>query len=307
LPDPRSLLDMEKAASRVLHAVSMRQRIAIFADAQATIVADEDLETAYRAEILRLPSEADIARELQRNVDPDAIHEARDTMMQQLGKLNGRVLKGLYDTLATDEAYAPTPEQVGRRSLRNIALVYLTARGGAADRKRVKAHFETASNMTDQALALTILAHGTGKARTEALDAFYEQWQDDQLVLQTWFAVQATSAASGTPARMRTLMKHPAYNATTPNTIRAVVGQFAMGNPVQFNRADGEGYRFVADQVLAIDKVNPQVAARICGSFRSWRALEAGRRKLAKAAIKSLAQSDGLSRDVYEIATKILD
>ncbi|MEL6872893.1 MAG: DUF3458 domain-containing protein, partial [Pseudomonadota bacterium] len=286
---------------------AIEDRLQIFAEAQAAILSDDTLEAAYRAEILRLPSETDIARELQRNVDPDAIHTARNDVMSRLARINAKLLIRLYEENEVTEAYAPTPEQVGARALRNGTLTYLAARNSAADRARVSAHFEGAKNMTDQAIAFYLLAHSGSKARAAALDTFYEQWSDDHLVLNMWFSAQATSPNPATPGRVRKLLKHPKYSATTPNKIRAVVGGFAMMNPVQFNRADGEGYALVAEQILATDAINPQVAARLCNAFRSWRSLEAGRRKKARAAVKKIASTPDLSRDVQEIAMKILD
>ena len=286
---------------------ALEERLEVYASAQAAILSDDRLEAATRAEILRLPSEPDIAREIQRNVDPDAIHAARHDVMARLARINAKLLTELYDSCDVAEAYAPTPEQVGARALRNVALTYLSSRNIAADRKRVVAHFEQATNMTDQAHALYLLAHSGSKARAAALDAFYEQWSDDHLVLNMWFSAQSTSPHPSTLGRVRKLLKHPKFSATTPNKLRAVLGGFAMMNPVQFNRADGEGYDFVAEQILATDTVNPQVAARLCNAFRSWRSLEAGRRKLARAAVKKIASSPDLSRDVQEIAMKILD
>jgi len=182
----------------------------------------------------------------------------------------------------------------------------LMHRNTKADRARLEDHYWSATNMTDQAHALMLYAHGNSRARGKLLEHFHDQWHDDHLVIDTWFAVQATAPANATLSRVRKLLRHPRYSATTPNKIRAVIGNFAANNPVQFNRPDGAGYRFVADQVLNIDRFNPQVAARMLGAFRSWRMLEPQRRKLAREALKGIVASSKLSRDVYEIAARVL-
>ena len=139
------------------------------------------------------------------------------------------------------------------------------------------------------------------------LGAFHDRWQHDHLVIDTWFSAQAISPQPDTLDRVRELLSHPLFSATNPNKIRALIGNFAAGNPSQFNRADGGGHRFVAEQVLALDKFNPQIASRMLNAFRSWRALEAGRRRHARRALETIAKAEGLSRDVFEIVGKMLE
>jgi aminopeptidase N len=161
--------------------------------------------------------------------------------------------------------------------------------------------------MTDKAHALFLLASAGGVEGKKALDHFFEHWKDDHVVIDTWFAAQAVSPRAATIGRVRTLVKHPLFSLTAPNKVRALIGNFATMNLVQFNRADGTGYALVTEQVLALDRFNPQIAARLLSSFRSWRRLEAGRRKHAKSALQRVAKARGLSRDVYEIASKMLE
>ena len=282
-------------------------RISSYADALDKSLCDENLEPAYRAELLSLPSEADIAREVSRNIDPLAIHITREAVVNRIARQLSGTLDRLYDQMAIEGEYSPDAEQCGRRALRNACLSIGMRRKRKQDRQRLSSHYWQATNMTDRALALAIYAQSSSRERAKVLEDFEQTWRDDHLVMDTWFAVQATSPVNATLARIRKLLKHPAYNATTPNKIRAVVGSFAMRNPVQFNRPDGAGYQFAAEQIHQIDCFNPQVAARLMGSFSSWKTLEPARRKLARAAIKQIAQKSGLSRDVYEIATKMLD
>ena len=278
-----------------------------FADALRAPITNPALEPAFRAEFLKLPSETDVATELRRNVDPLAIHLARTHLRRRLALKLGRELSELHETLPRPRPYAPDAEQAGIRSLRNVALALLTARGRKEDREHLSQHYWSATNMTDQAFALALFADGNSRERAKVLEDFYDRWKGDHIVIDTWFAAQARAPANATLNRVRKLTTHPAYARTTPNKIRAIIGTFAMQNPVQFHRPDGAGHAFVADEVQAIDKFNPQVAARLLGAFSSWRQLEAARRKSAKAALVRIAKSPGLSRDSLEIATKMLD
>ncbi|MEM9030076.1 MAG: aminopeptidase N [Pseudomonadota bacterium] len=300
----RALIAMARANTM---ADEHKSRIDAFADALRAPISDTTVSAAYRAELLRLPSELDIAREIRRNVDPDAVHAARRAFQKRLAQQLGEELVALYDDNRVTEAFAPTAEQTGKRSLRNTALALLVARNRKDDRETLAAHYETARNMTDQLQALSLYAVSGNRDRTRVLDDFFAKWRHDHLVVDTWFSVQAIAPASATLGRVKKLTKHPMYSATTPNKIRAVVGVFANQNPVQFHRPDGAGYSFVADQVRAINAFNPQVAARLLGAFSSWRSLEPSRRKHAKAALQTVAGDPTLSRDVFEIATKILD
>ncbi len=278
-----------------------------YANALSAVMLDEKLEPAYVAELLRLPSESDVARELQRNVDPAAIHAARRQLMRLVGSALGTDLERLYQRHADRGAYSPQAAGAGRRALRNGVLTLLVARDTAADRQRLLQHYRRAGNMTDEAHALYLIAASRLPERNEVLAGFHERWKGDHLVIDTWFSAQAIAPDPRTLDRVRELMQHPLFALTAPNKVRALIGNFAAANPSQFNRPDGEGYKFLAEQVLAIDKFNPQVAARLLNVFRSWRALEPERRKLARRVLQNLAKTEGLSRDVYEIAGKMIE
>jgi len=186
-------------------------------------------------------------------------------------------------------------------------LTLLTARDTEADRKRLLDHYGRAGNMTDEAHALYLIAAGRLAGREKALAAFHERWRHDHLVIDTWFSAQAMAPLPSTLDQVVELTRHPLFSLTTPNKVRALIGNFAAGNPSQFNRPDGRGYQFLATQVLALDKFNPQVAARMLGAFRSWRALEPERRRQAKRALTGIVEANGLSRDVFEIAGKMVE
>ncbi len=211
-----------------------------------------------------------------------------------------------YDTMATKGAYSPDAESAGRRALRNTALGLLTARGQAEDIARTYRHFSSARNATDEIDALALLANVRGEERTKAFEAFHDKWQQDHLVIDHWFGLQATSSLPSCLATVRRLTRHQLFQQKNPNKLRTLIGGFAA-NPINFNRIDGQGYEFVADKVLEIDTFNPQVASRILTSFRSWRSLESERRRLAKRALQRISKTKGLSRDVHEIVTRMLE
>lgn len=278
-----------------------------YVKALGATIADKHLEPAYRAELLKLPTQADIAREIGHDVDPGLIHRAHRQLSRLVAKTLLDELKAIYRAMTTDGPFAADAQSAGRRALRNAVLTLLVARGERGDISLAARHFERATNMTDEAHALYLLATTSGSTRDKALNRFFERWNHDHLVIDTWFAAQAVSPLPETIKRVGELVSHPLFCITTPNKVRALVGNFASLNPVQFNRPDGAGYAFVAEQVLAIDRFNPQIAARILGAFRSWRALEPVRKREARAALAKVADTPELSRDVYEMVTRMLD
>ena len=275
------------------------------AQALAATVRDETLGPAYRAEALKLPSESDIARELARNVDTDAVHAARDVLRAKIGEIIGDALAEIYASATEKGPYAPDPLSAGRRALRNAALDLLVATERPNEIARAERQYREASNMTDAIAALSILSHLQSPVRDAVLDDFYARWEDEPLVLDKWFAVQARAARPDSVEIVRALLGHPKFSLKNPNRVRALIGSFAQANPSGFNRADGEGYRLLAGQALEIDHFNPHVAARLLGAFESWRTLEPGRQAHAKAALGHLV-SQKLSTDSYEIVTKTL-
>ena len=273
-------------------------------DALETVVTDRALDAAFVAQMMTLPGEADLAREIGEDIDPGAIHEARLALRKAIAEKLQDKLETLYAELDSTRPYSPDAEQTGRRALRNAALGYLTLLPGGPD--RAYRQFEAAGNMTDRMAALGVLATSESDERVRALDAFYEEWQGDHLVVDKWFALNAMSTTETNVEDIRALMEHRAFSITKPNNVRSLLGTLAGANPVAFNRSDGEGYRLIADTVLALDEKNPQVAARLAGSFKSWRVLEAGRQAHAKAQLARIEGTEGLSRDTYEIVSKSL-
>ena len=263
-------------------------------------------DPAFAAQVITLPGEADIAREIGANVDPDAIFAARKALRETIGAGLAKELLATYEKLTEIGPYSPDAAAAGRRSLRNAALDLYAAANPAEGLALALRQFESARFMTNKIAALGVIATQPGAAREEALDAFYRHSASEPLVIDKWFALQAMIAEPDTLPRVKRLMDHPAFSLANPNRVRALIGTFAAANQTQFNAANGSGYEFIATIVLVLDAKNPQVAARLLGAFKSWRALEDGRRAHAEAALRRVASSDHLSPDVKDIADRSL-
>ncbi|HEY0567721.1 MAG TPA: aminopeptidase N [Xanthobacteraceae bacterium] len=275
-------------------------------DALGAVLSDDTLQPALVALVLTPPGEADIAREIGRDVDPDSIFKARAGLRALIGlHLNGPLTEA-YRSLTSRERYRPDAENAGRRSLRNVALDLLAATGSAQAIERAAQQYADADNMTDRMAALTTLALHDVPQRAAALEDFYRRFETDPLVIDKWLSLQAAIPESATLDRVRALTRHPAFSYSNPNRIRSLIGAFAQANPTQFNRVDGQGYEFLADTVLALDPKNPQVAARMLSAFKSWRALEPVRRARAEAALRRVDAAGSLSRDVQDIVQRTL-
>jgi aminopeptidase N len=273
--------------------------------ALAAILADATLEPAFIAAVLTMPSEGDIARDIGREVDPDAIYMARTHLRVTLGLRLGPVLRETYRAMVDEGPFCPDAASAGRRALKNIALDLLATAGSSAIALASRQYFE-AGNMTDRMAALGTLSLYAVPERQAAIDDFYRRYSADPLIIDKWLALQAAIPEATTLDRVRTLTAHPAFSMGNPNRVRALIGSFANANQTQFNRPDGAGYEFVADTVLTLDGKNPQVAARLATAFRSWRALEPVRRAHAEAALRRVAAASGLSADVSDIVARSL-
>jgi aminopeptidase N len=202
--------------------------------------------------------------------------------------------------------YAPTPEQVGSRSLRNVCLRYLGALDDSAACALARAQYDAADNMTDAIAALVALNHGNSQERAELFARFEARWRDEPLALDKWFALQATSHRTDTLERVRALLAHPRFNPRNPNRVRSLVGAFALRNWPRFHAPDGGGYTFAADQVLALDRANPLLAASVAAAFSLFQRHVEPRRSLQRAALERIARNPDLSPDVTEIVERSL-
>jgi aminopeptidase N len=198
-----------------------------------------------------------------------------------------------------------SPAAKGIRRLRTVALGLLATADPDGTAKLAKAQFDSADNMTDRQGALGILVSLHAPERQAALDAFYQRFHDDPLVLDKWFALQAAAQREDTVDQVLKLSTHPDFNITNPNRLRSLAGMFG-GNHWAFHRADGRGYQFLADMIVAADKLNPQVAARLVPAFGRWRRFEPKRSELMRQALERIAAAPGLSKDVFEQVTKSL-
>ncbi|MCQ0987619.1 aminopeptidase N [Jiella marina] len=275
-------------------------------DAILASIGDRGLEPAFRAQVLGLPGEPEVARQVGENVDPDRVHEVLESARAAIGSKGMALFESLRDELASDAPFSPDAASAGRRALSNAALAYITA--GSGDAQSAVDQYESASNMTDRLAALAILSHRFPEhpATSESLDDFYKRFETDELVLDKWFALQAVAPASNAVEAVTRLTEHPRFTLRNPNRVRAVVGSFAAGNQVAFHRPDGSGYRWVADRLIELDKINPQIAARIATTFRAWRSLEPGRRGKAEETLRKLSESNSLSKDLQDIVDRSL-
>ncbi len=258
-------------------------------------------DPAFVAEALALPGEAFLADQMA-VVDPDAIHAARDLARRAIAAGLRDRLAALYERLTDKGAYTTDGAAVGRRSLRNMCLAYLSAEGEPA---RAKAQFDAGGNMTDVLAALSVLSGIECPERTQALASFHAAWRDDPLVLDKWFSLQAISPLPGTMAAVRGLAEHLDFDLRNPNRVRSLVGSFGF-NQVRFHAADGSGYRFLADMIIRLDPANPQIAARMVSPLGQWRRFDAGRQALMKAELGRIVALAGVSKNTFEMASKSL-
>jgi aminopeptidase N len=275
-------------------------------NALAAVLYDQALEPAFAAQMLSLPSEADIARDIGRDVDPDAIFTARTDLRHLVGRELGEALRAAYDRMTDRGPYDPHAASAGCRALKNLCLDLLVATGSTDAIALATRQYDAADNMTDRIAALSSLSQHDIPQRTAALESFYARFEGDALVIDKWLGLQAAIPEAATLNRVKALMQHPAFSLANPNRVRALIGSFALANQTQFNRADGAGYQFLAQTVLALDPRNPQVASRMMGAFKSWRALEPVRRAKAEAALRRVAAAETLSRDVADMVRRSL-
>jgi aminopeptidase N len=276
-----------------------------YATALYEAVMDEALEPAFRALLLQLPSEGDIAGEMGQNADPEWIHAAREKIRAGLGARMAAGLSRLAEA-RVEGAYAPSLRQAGLRALRHAALGLIAAAEPQRGAAMALADFRAASNMTDEMGAMHVLALLDVPERRVALNEFHARHRSDHLLIDKWLALEAMGPFLSTVGSVERLLAHPDFKLTTPNKVRALIGSFASLNPVAFHAPGGEGYRLVMHVILRLDAINPQVAARLCGSFRSFRLMEPVRRAKAEATLGLILAQPGLSRDTQEIAARCL-
>ena len=276
-----------------------------FAGAMGRAMDDQAADEAFKALLLALPSEGDLAMAMS-PADPQAIHAAREALRTALAETLQSRLEHIHDGLSDGAAFTPDAAAAGRRALRNAVMDLLTATPSATVIARAKAHFETATNMTDAMGGLSALMALGGSDAEDALAAFHKRWKSEPLVIDKWFAVQARDPSEGALGRVLGLTVHPDFDGKTPNRLRALISTFAGFNPPRFHDPSGAGYRFLADQIIAIDGFNPMTAARMVEPLGGWRRYSPELGQLMKAELARIAATEGLSKNVYELASRAL-
>ncbi|MEE9314629.1 MAG: aminopeptidase N [Rhizobiaceae bacterium] len=269
---------------------------------------DETLEPAFKAQALAIPSGQDVAREIGKGIDPDAIYEARKALQIAIGKaLENDGLK-LVVQLRNQIQVADEAEATGIRSLANTILPYLVLAKINGALELTQKLYSSATTMTDRLGALHPLLYcqSDNAIANAALDKLFKRYRKYPLVIDKWFSIQASLPGNKGLKRIKELSSHPLYSLENPNRARSLLGVFAAGNLSGFHRADGKGYKFYADQILAIDKINPQLAARLLTLMNNWKMFEKQRATHAKRELTRIAKTNGLSRDTQEIVDRAL-
>jgi aminopeptidase N len=266
---------------------------------------DTNLDKAMIAAAISLPSEAYLA-EFMESINPEAIYSVRRFVRQSIAKQLKPLLLDQYQSNLEDGEYSIDAESIGKRALKNTCLSYLMELEDEEVMALCVRQFKSAHNMTDVIAALSCLVNIDSKERESAINTFYEKWKDEALVVDKWFNLQAMSRLPDTLEKVKILTGHPAFTLKNPNKVRALIGAFCNANHVRFHNENGEGYCFLADHVIALDKINPQVAARMSNAFTQWRKYEKGRQRKMKSQIERILEQEGLSRDVYEVMSKSL-
>ncbi|MCP1624590.1 aminopeptidase N [Pseudomonas nitroreducens] len=274
-----------------------------------TLLLDTGLDQAMVAEMLSLPSEAYLT-EISEVADVEAIHAAREFARQQIGAALHEPLWERYQAnrkQSRETAYVAEASHIARRSLQNISLSYLMQSGKAEVLAACQEQYKDCDNMTERLTALAVLVNSSFETeKGEALAMFADYFKEDPLVMDQWFSVQAGCTLPGGLERVQELMKHSAFTLKNPNKIRALIGAFANQNAVNFHRADGAGYRFLADQIITLNALNPQIASRLLTPLTRWRKYAPARQALMKAELERVLASGELSSDVYEVVSKSL-
>ncbi|XP_059661811.1 puromycin-sensitive aminopeptidase-like [Cornus florida] len=269
-----------------------------------SILCDSSLDKEFLAKAITLPGEGEIM-DMMEVADPDAVHAVRSFIIKQLASELKEDLLSTVKNNRSSEQYVFNHTNMARRALKNIALGYLASLEDPEFTELALHEYKTATNMTEQFAALAAIAQNPGKTRDEVLADFYSKWQNDFLVVNKWFSLQAMSDIPGNVENVKNLLNHPAFDLRNPNKVYSLIGGFC-GSPVNFHAKDGSGYKFVAELVVQLDKLNPRVASRMVSAFSRWRRYDETRQSLSKAQLETIMSTNGLSENVFEIASKSL-
>jgi aminopeptidase N len=300
----RRMLELTKAvqAGNVLDEHTLSEQV--LTDSFRATLTDAALDPAFRELALTLPSETVIAEQMD-VVDPHAIHAVRRSLRRTMAAALRAEWEIEYEATQTPGPYSPDSASAGKRGLKNLALSYLAELDDDAAHRLAQAQYDEANNMTDRLAALSALANSGAPGKDAALARFYDDFEQEALVVDKWFSLQAMARTTDV-ARVRALMAHPAFTLKNPNRARSLIFSFCNGNPSRFHAADGSGYAFWAEQVIALNAINPQVAARLARSLDRWRKYAPALQEKMRAALRQVADTPALSKDVLEVVTKSL-
>jgi aminopeptidase N len=263
-------------------------------------------DLAYFSLLLSLlPSENYLAERMT-IVDFEGIHTARKLVLKTLAEKFETEFTAIYAANHKDESGDFSREAIGRRRVKNACLAFLSKLNSAENHTLAQSQFENAGNMTDQMAALASIVHNNHPTKAACLEKFYAQWQNEPLVIDKWFALQASSPASDTFEIVKNLRSHVAFDMKNPNRVRSLIGAFSQTNPVHFHAANGQGYAFLADAILELNAINPQVASRMVTPLTAWRKVDVARQTLMKAQLQRIIDTKDISNDVFELANKSL-
>ncbi len=262
-------------------------------------------DLSYFSLLLNLPEENYLAEQMD-IVDVVAIHQAREFVKQTLATNLNKEFMTLYKSHHHDESGHFDAESIGRRRLKNTCLGFLSKLDSVEIYQLCEDQFRTAGNMTDQISALSVIINSKHPSKDTCLKDFYQQWQKEELVIDKWFSLQATSIMPNTFEVIKKLMQHKAFDLKTPNRVRALIGAFSQANPLHFHAENGQGYQFLADQVIALNALNPQVASRMLGALTHWHRFDEKRQQLMKQELERIIHTSNISKDVFEVASKSL-
>lgn len=262
-------------------------------------------DLSYLACLLSLPAENYLAEQMT-VVDVDAIHQARQLLKRTLAEQLSNQFTVLYQQHHQDESGELNSTAIGRRRIKNLCLDYLSQLDNEDSYQLDNEQFAKANTMTDQVAALGAIVNTNNPKKQDCLQQFYQQWQDEALVIDKWFSLQASSSQPGTFAVVQALLKHPAFDLKNPNRVRSLVGAFSQANALHYHAKNGQGYQFLADQVIALNSLNPQVASRMVSALTQWRRFDTQRQDLMKQQLERIINTENISKDVFEIANKSL-
>ena len=269
------------------------------------VLSDKSADKSLITQAMSIPNEI-LLSELYPVVNPDAIHEARDFVCDTVAKTLKMSLLETYQKNNIKTQYSFDAESVGRRNIKNQCLAYLIRLNDEEVRGLAMEQYKTADNMTDSLAALSAMVNIQCDERKDILQDFYDKWRHDPLVMDKWFAIQSRCTLPDTLEEIKRLIKHEDFDIKNPNKVRSVIGSLSFGNPYIFHQADGASYDFIADQIIILNDLNPQMSARMANAFAIWKRYDSARQEKMKASLEKILAHKTIAKDVFEIANKAL-